>query len=128
MALSGSGAGINELTALVVTSELVPTAKRGKYVAIIFAIARCIAGVFWAQLVASRSAGAWRYLALWSGVWAFIGMVLTYLFYRAAPRVNSPSLSRREIIAQLDWVGGLLSIGGIIHFVMGLVWGGYQYA
>jgi len=37
-------------------------------------------------------------------------------------------LSRREIIAQIDWLGGLLSIGGILLFVMGLVWGGYQYA
>jgi len=35
MIISGGGAGINELTALAVTSELAPTAKRGKYVAIL---------------------------------------------------------------------------------------------
>lgn len=34
MTLSGAGAGINELTALSVTSELAPTSKRGQYVAI----------------------------------------------------------------------------------------------
>ena len=34
MALAGVGAGINELTALAVTSELAPTRKRGKYVAV----------------------------------------------------------------------------------------------
>ena len=78
--------------------------------------------------MASQSVGAWRYLGLWCGVWAFLGMVLTFLFYHPPPRVNSMGLSRREIIAQIDWVGGLLSIGGIILFIMGLVWGGYQYA
>lgn len=34
MVFAGIGAGINELTALAVTSELAPTAKRGKYVAV----------------------------------------------------------------------------------------------
>jgi hypothetical protein len=129
MVISGCGAGINELTALAVTSEFAPTAKRGKYVAIlILTISPYTASVLWAQLVASQSIGAWRYLGLWSGVWAFLGMVLTFIFYHPPPRVNSMGLSRREIIAQIDWVGGLLSIGGIILFVMGLVWGGYQYA
>ncbi|TGO52987.1 hypothetical protein BOTNAR_0307g00040 [Botryotinia narcissicola] len=35
MAIAGAGAGINELTALAATSELAPTAKRGKYVAVL---------------------------------------------------------------------------------------------
>lgn len=35
MALAGVGAGINELTALAATSELAPTRKRGKYVAVL---------------------------------------------------------------------------------------------
>lgn len=35
MALAGVGAGINELTALAATAELAPTAKRGKYVAVL---------------------------------------------------------------------------------------------
>jgi hypothetical protein len=35
MVFSGIGAGINELTALAVTSELAPTSQRGKYVAIL---------------------------------------------------------------------------------------------
>jgi hypothetical protein len=129
MVISGGGAGINELTALAVTSELVPTAKRGKYVAIlIFTIVPYTPSIFWAELVASRSQSAWRWLGLWCGGWALLGMVLTFIFYHPGPRVNSMGLSRREIIAQIDFVGGLLSIGGIILFTMGLVWGGDQYA
>lgn len=29
-------------------------------------------------------------------------------------------LTRREILRQIDWIGGLLSIGGIITFLMAL--------
>lgn len=35
MTISGAGAGINELTALAVTSELAPTSKRGMYVGVL---------------------------------------------------------------------------------------------
>jgi MFS family permease len=35
MAIAGIGAGICELTALAATSELAPTRKRGKYVAVL---------------------------------------------------------------------------------------------
>ena len=35
MAIAGAGAGINELTALAVTSELAPIRRRGTYVAIL---------------------------------------------------------------------------------------------
>ncbi|RAL65916.1 hypothetical protein DID88_005578 [Monilinia fructigena] len=106
MAIAGAGAGINELTALAATSELAPTAKRGKYVAIlIFTILR-----------------------LFCGLWAFVGLAMTAIFYFPPPRVNSSGLSRKEIISQIDFVGGFLSIVGLILFVAGLLWGGYQYA
>jgi hypothetical protein len=41
MVFSGIGAGINELTALAVTSELAPTSQRGKYVAILVRLSMC---------------------------------------------------------------------------------------
>jgi hypothetical protein len=53
MAFAGIGAGINELTALAATSEMAPTAKRGKYVAaLIFTILPFCPSVLWAQLIA----------------------------------------------------------------------------
>lgn len=129
MVISGSGAGINELTAIAVTTEAAPTAKRGKYVAVlIVALVPYLPSMFWGQLVASQSPHAWRYLGLWAVLWAFLGMVLTFIFFHPAPRTSSLGLSRRDILAQIDWVGGLLSVGGAILFIMGLVWGGYQYA
>lgn len=125
MAIAGAGAGINELTALAVTSELAPTAKRGKYVAIlVFTILPFCPSVLWAQLIAYHS--SWRYIGLLCGVWAFIGLVMTAVFYFPPPRVNSTGLTNKQIIAQIDFVGGFLSIVGIILFIAGLLWGGYQ--
>jgi MFS family permease len=125
MALAGAGAGINELTALAATSELAPTAKRGKYVAVlIFTIIPFCPSVLWAQLIAYHS--TWRYIGLLCGLWAFIGLAMTAIFYFPPPRVNSMGLSRREIIEQIDFVGGFLSISGMILFIAGLVWGGYM--
>jgi MFS family permease len=128
MVFSGIGAGINELTALAVTSELAPTSQRGKYVAIlVFTIIPFCPSVLWAQLIASQSPSAWRWIGLWCGLWALIGLVLTAVFYHPPPRVNSAGMSRKEVLAQIDYVGGLLSVSGMLLFMMGMQWGGYQY-
>ena len=53
MTIVGAGAGVSELTALAVTSELAPTRKRGKYVAIlIFTIVPFVPSSFYAQIIA----------------------------------------------------------------------------
>jgi MFS family permease len=125
MALAGAGAGINELTALAATSELAPTSKRGKYVAVlIFTIIPFCPSVLWGQLIASHA--HWRYIGLLCGVWAFIGLVMTAVFYFPPPRVNSTGLTRGEIIQQIPFVSGFLSIVGMILFVAGILWGGYM--
>ena len=125
MAIFGAGAGINELTALAVTSELAPTRKRGKYVAIlVFSIIPFCPSVLWAQLIA-RDHG-WRYCGVLCGVYAAVGLVMTICFYFPPPRVNSQGLSKSEIIKQIDYVGGFLSITGMLVFMAGLQWGGYQ--
>ncbi|RQM06524.1 hypothetical protein DH86_00003240 [Scytalidium sp. 3C] len=126
MALAGIGAGINELTALAATSELAPTSKRGKYVAVlIFTILPFCPSVLWGQLIAAHS--TWRYVGLFCALWAFIGLVITAVFYFPPPRVNSSGLTRREVIQQIDFVGGFLSVSGFIVFEAGILWGGYQY-
>jgi MFS family permease len=136
MVFAGVGAGINELTALAATSELAPTAKRGKYVAIlIFSILPFCPSVLWGQLIAANS--SWRWVGALCGIWAFIGrktysvslpgvttdhsiVVLTAFFYFPPPRVNSQGLSTTEILKQVDYVGGLLSVSGMILFMAGM--------
>jgi len=127
MVLAGIGAGINELTALAATAELAPTSKRGKYVAVlVFTILPFCPSVLWAQLIAAHS--TWRYVGLLCGLWAFIGVVLTVVFYHPPPRVNSVGLSNAEILKRTDFIGGFLSVAGFILFLAGLQWGGYQYS
>ncbi|KAK2795899.1 hypothetical protein FQN50_009677 [Emmonsiellopsis sp. PD_5] len=126
MAIAGAGAGVNELTALAATSEMAPTAKRGKYVAVlIFTIFPFAASVLWAQLIAYYA--HWRYVGLFCGVWGFIGLLCTVFFYHPPPRVNSKDLDKKDILQHIDFLGGLLSISGMIVFLAGLQWGGYQY-
>ena len=125
MAIAGAGAGINELTALAVTSELAPTRKRGTYVAIlVFTIIPFCPSVLWAQLIAAHS--GWRYCGLLCAVWAAVGLILTICFYFPPPRPNSQGLSKADILKQIDYVGGILSISGMLVFMAALQWGGYQ--
>ncbi len=125
MTITGVGAGINDLTSLAATAEMAPTAKRGKYVAIlIFTILPFCPSVLYGQLIAFYS--TWRYVGLFCALWASIGLVVTATFYFPPPRVNSMGISRHDMICQIDWVGGLLSISGMVIFLAGLLWGGYQ--
>ncbi|EME89075.1 uncharacterized protein MYCFIDRAFT_185508 [Pseudocercospora fijiensis CIRAD86] len=126
MVFAGVGAGINELTALAATSELAPTAKRGKYVAVlIFTILPFLPSVLYAQLIAYYS--SWRWIGLICGLWALIGLVIVVFFYFPPPRVNSQGMSKKEVLRQIDYIGGILSVGGMLLFMMGMQWGGYQY-
>ncbi|EXJ79815.1 hypothetical protein A1O3_08100 [Capronia epimyces CBS 606.96] len=126
MAFSGVGAGICELTSLAVTAELAPTRKRGKYVAIlVFTILPFCPSVLWGQLIAHYA--GWRYCCLLCGLWACVGFFGTIAFYFPPPRPNSRGLTKKEIIGEIDFVGGGLSISGMILFLAGLQWGGYQY-
>jgi len=81
--------------------------------------------ILYAQLI--NRASNWRYIGLLCGLWSFIGLILVVIFYKPPHRVNSEGYSRSKIIKQIDFVGGLLSISGIVLFLMAIQWGGYQY-
>ena len=91
---------------------------------LVFTIIPFCPSVLWAQLIASRH--GWRYCGALCGAWAAFGFLMTLIFYFPPPRVNSQGLSRRQIIGQIDFVGGFLSIAGMLLFMAGLQWGGYQ--
>ena len=118
MTLAGAGAGINELTALAVTAELAPTKKRGTYVALlVFTVLPFCPSVLWSQLIAKHA--GWRYCGALTGAWAAVGFILTAVFYFPPPRVNSQGLTRREVLNQIDYVGGFLSVTGMILLMAG---------
>jgi hypothetical protein len=48
------------------------------------------------------------------------------LFYWPPPRPNSQGLTKFEVLKRIDYLGALLSIGGVALFLLGILWGGYQ--
>jgi hypothetical protein len=125
MSISGAGGGILELTAIAGTAELAPTSKRGIYVAaLIFTVIPFCPSVMYAQLIASYA--SWRYVGLLTSLWTLVGIIVVACFYFPPPRVNSLGLTTRQVVERVDFVGGILSIGGIVLFDAGLLWGGYQ--
>jgi hypothetical protein len=56
-------------------------------------------------------------------VWNGIGFFLTVFFYHPPPRVNSKGKTKAEILREIDFIGGFLSISGMILFMAGMQWG-----
>lgn len=127
MVISGLGAGFNELIALAGTSEMVPSAKRGMYVGlVVFTILPFCPSPLWAQLI-TQAAGSWRYIGILVGVWNFLGLILVVCFYKD-PIPLTPPRPAREILREIDYVGGILSTFGVTLFMMGMQWGARQYS
>ena len=120
--IAGFGAGLNEMVALSGTAELVPAKLRGLYVAaIVFSILPFVAATLYAQLITAAS--SWRYVGIFVAGWNFIGLILVALVYKPPPRVFSEGHSKMDILRRVDYLGGLLSTGGVTCFMMGMQWG-----
>jgi hypothetical protein len=115
---------LNELIALAGTAELVPVAKRGQYVgAVVFTILPFCPSVVYAQLIAEAS--NWRYNGILVGIWNFLGLLFVIFFYKDPPK-PADALPKGEVLRQVDYIGGILSIGGVLCFMMGMQWGAEQ--
>ena len=122
--ISGLGAGLNELIALAGTAELVPTRKRGSYVgAVVFTILPFCPSVLWAQLIAKAS--VWRYVGALIAAWNAVGLILLIVGYKDPVRLT-PVRPKKEILREVDWIGGFLSTAGVTMFMAGMQWGASQ--
>lgn len=74
-----------------------------------------------------QEAGSWRWVFCIAGVWNFIGMIGLLFCYKPPPRHNVDGLTKMQILNQIDFMGGFLSIGGVTLFLVGLQAGGYQF-
>merc|ERR1712000_221481 len=123
MVLAGLGAGLNELIALAGTSELVPVRKRAIYVGgVVFTILPFCPSPLWAQLI--MKASDWRYNGFLIGAWNVVGLILVLVCYKDPVKPSRPA---KEIISQVDYVGGILSTAGVVLFMMGLQWGAREW-
>lgn len=125
MVLSGMAIGIQLLTSIAAVTELVPIYKRGITIGyIVMGFLPFAPASLYGQLLAEHS---WRYVGLIIGALALISFVILAIWYKPPPRENSLGLSRREILGRIDYIGSVLSIGGITLFLVGLNWGGQDY-
>ncbi|OBT39512.1 hypothetical protein VE00_10403 [Pseudogymnoascus sp. WSF 3629] len=126
MVLMGVGAGVLELTALAVAGEMAPAKSRGIYVgAVILTVLPFAPSVLYAQFIAVNT--SWRYIGLLLGGVAFIGLVLTAFCFSPPGPKTSDGLTRKQILARVDFIGGFLSIAGFTLFMAGLTWGAGLY-
>ena len=115
---------MNELIALAGTAEVVPIKDRGKYVGlVVMTILPFCPSVLYAQLIAQAS--TWRYNGILIGVWNFIGLLLCVFCYKDPSRLTD-EYTARDVLRQVDYIGGILSTIGVTLFMMGLQWGASQ--
>ncbi|KAJ5041229.1 uncharacterized protein L3040_005777 [Drepanopeziza brunnea f. sp. 'multigermtubi'] len=122
--LLGMGAIIQELLAIAIAVEIVPTAKRSLYSALILcALIPWSPSTLYANWIATSS---WRWIGLVIALWNLLTVGIIAFFYHPPPRVNSLGLTRREMIGRIDLVGGFLLTTGLLLFLVGLNWAGGQ--
>ena len=125
MAVSGVGTGLCELTTLAGIADIVPISKRGYYTAIvILSVVLLVPSVMYGQLIASWS--TWRHIAWITGGLPVLALIMTFLFYKP-PHPNPVSTPQKpwDFLGQVDFVGGFLSIAGLVLFDYTLLSGGY---
>ena len=126
-AVGGIGAGICELTAIAGVAEISPQRWRGVTLSLVtFSIIPFMPQILYSVLI--EQAATWRWCFCLTGGWNFIGLIGLLLCYHPPPRHNVDNLTTMDIIKRIDYVGALLSIGGVTLFLVGLQAGGYQYA
>lgn len=124
--LLGAGAVTQELLAIAVVSEIVPTSRRPLYAVIsLSSIIPWSPGSLYANWMAQVS---WRWIGCTLALWNALTLAILMIFYQPPPRVNSLGLSRRELISRIDFIGGALLTTGLVFVLLALSWGGQQYA
>jgi len=125
-AFAGAGAGIGELTGLAGLAETVPVKHRGYSLAVLtaFVLPFC-PYVLYSELFSTRY--TWRVIAWISLAYnALTGLGLLITYFPHA-HVRAEGLSTSAVIQRMDFVGGGLSIAGLVLFLIALQAGGYTH-
>lgn len=124
--LAGFGVIVEELLALAVIAEIVPTKQRPIYgVVLISGFIPWIPGTLYAQLIAQHN---WRYVPCLMACWHALTFIVIVIYYRPPPQGIAREQTMVGLLRRIDWVGGFLSIAGLVVFLLGLNWGGQPYA
>lgn len=123
---AGAAIGIQILVVIAAASELVPMHKRGATIGYLaMGLIPFAPGAFYGQLIASHS---WRYIYLLLAIVAVLALIVLGIFYHPPPRPLSIGVTKMQLIKRLDYGGALLSTLGVILLLIGINWGGGDYA
>ncbi|KAL4957000.1 major facilitator superfamily domain-containing protein [Aspergillus filifer] len=115
---AGMGVAVQELMAIAAIVEIVPTEKRGYYIAIVVASFFPFApGSLYGALIAQAN---WRYCAAMIAIWNFITALIIGIFYNPPARKNGAGLTLMQKFKRIDFVGGLIMTTGLVLLLVGL--------
>jgi MFS family permease len=122
--IQGIGGGGIITLGQVIFADIVPLRQRPKFFALV--------QISWAlgSVLGPLIGGLFVEHATWA--WCFyinfpfcaIGLILVPIYVKLTT-VKSSLVSK---LARVDWIGGFLFIGGLTSFLVGISWGGVQYA
>ncbi|RAH51263.1 MFS general substrate transporter [Aspergillus brunneoviolaceus CBS 621.78] len=121
--LQGIGGGGIMASCIVITTDIVPLRQRPTYYAIVqmaWAIGT-LAGPVVGGAIAQKI--PWRWIFYINLPFCGLGLVMVPLTVRL--RAERPSILQR--LGCIDWVGGVLFIGSLCSFLIGITWGGNQF-
>src|SRR5262249_32675176 len=124
-AIAGVGGALAEIAAVAGLLELAPAKSRGKYIGmallpnlpfgatLTYGQSFRLTKLTVAQLY---SLNTWRWGAWIPAMLVGLDSVILFIFYHPPPRLNSLGLSKLQLISRIDFVGTILSVGGIALF------------
>ncbi|KKK14099.1 hypothetical protein P175DRAFT_0429252 [Aspergillus ochraceoroseus IBT 24754] len=121
--LQGVGGGGIMASCIVITTDIVPLRQRPTYYSIVqmaWAVGTLAGPVIGGAIAQNIS---WRWMFYINLPFCGIGLVLVPLTIRL--RAERPSVLER--LASIDWTGGVLFIGSLSSFLVGISWGGNQF-
>ncbi|KAF8587989.1 iron permease [Ramaria rubella] len=117
------GGGLASLTQIIL-SDLVPLRERGMFnglIGIAWAVASGIGPVIGG---AFSQSGEWRWLFYLNIPVCGIVAILVFFFLR----LRTPTGAFKDKMARMDWIGNLLVVASTSACMIGLTWGGIQFA
>jgi MFS family permease len=122
-AFQGVGSGVILSLVEIILADLVPLSERGSFQGA-FGAVWALASATGPPIGGALAVKNYRWLfymnlPLTAGVAAIVGLFMN---------LKIPPGTMREKLGRMDWIGNLVFIPSISIFIMGLVWGGQQYA
>jgi len=120
----------SQLSFSIALAELIPNKWRGYNNALLFfmAVPFSVFGPIIARNFIANTAAGWRWSYYVNLILTGLAIVLAVIFYH--PPVFEQlhtRASKRKVLRELDYLGMLLFVAGLVLFLIGLSWGGVIY-